>query len=79
MKFCLDPHLQEWKGLLDPVDGEQPNSDIIGNFVYYLNKKVVETNCDPGEVENIKSAVARLYKRKFQRIGLWKVLYNRKT
>lgn len=78
-KFCLNPHLQEGSGVLDPDGGEQPNSDIVGKIVEYFYYKVVETNCDPGEVVNIRSALASIYKRKFDRIGVWKVLDNGKT
>ena len=34
---------------------------------------MVETGCDPGEVINIRSALASIYKKKMGCIGEWKV------
>lgn len=77
--FSMDPMLQEGNGILDPDCCDEPSSDVISKIVEFFYYKVVEKNCDPGEVVNIRSALASTYKRKFGRIGEWKVLSDGTT
>ena len=71
--FCMNESVQEGNGVLDPESSGQPNADIIGKIVEYFHFKISEEGCDPGEAINIRSALASVYKRKFHRIGTWKV------
>lgn len=75
----MDEKLQDCNGILDPESSEQPTDDITGKIVEFFHYKVVEKGCDPGEVVNIRSALASVYKRKFLRLGEWKVLENGQT
>lgn len=71
--FCMDENVQEGNGVVDPESSGQPNADIIGKIVEYFHYKISEEGCDPGEAINIRSALASVYKRRFHRIGMWKV------
>lgn len=77
--FCMDSKLQEGNGVLDPDGEKEPSGDVVGKIVEYFYYKVVEKGCDPGEVVNIRSSLASVYKRRFHRIGAWKVSDDGKT
>lgn len=71
--FCSDEKLQEGLGTLNPESDDQPTESVIGKIVEFFHYKVVEEGCDPAEVINIRSALNSIYKRRFGRIGEWKV------
>lgn len=58
---------------MDPSAQNQPTADVIGKIVEYFQYKIVENDCDPGEAVNIRTALASVNKRNFNRIGVWKV------
>lgn len=72
-EFCRNENLQGSNGTIDPDGDGQPSEDIIGNIVEYFHFRVLEEGCDPGEPINVRSALASEYKRKFGRVGEWKV------
>ena len=65
----MDARIQEGNGVLDLEDTQQPSAEVIGKIVEFFHYKVVEMVCNPGEVVNIRIALASVYKRKFSRIG----------
>lgn len=73
-KFCIDENLQMGNGTLDPSGSKDPTEAVFGKIVEYFHYKLVEMGCDPGEVFNIRSALASIYRRKHGRVGEWKVL-----
>ena len=77
--FCMDARIQEGNGVLDADDPQQPSTEIIGKIFECFHYKLVEMGCNPDEVVNIRSALASVYKRKFSRIGEWKVLPDSST
>lgn len=78
-KFCMDEKLQEGSCVMDPEGVNEPTPDIVSKIVEFFYYKVMELGCDPGEVVNIRSSLASVYKRKFARIGEWKVYPDEKT
>ena len=74
--FWMDARIQERNEVLDPEDPQQPLAETIGKIAEFFHYKVVEMSCNQGEVVNIRSALESVYKRKFSRIGEWKVLPN---
>lgn len=68
-KFSMEGNIEEGNGVFDLEGVDQPSLDDVSKRVEFFYYKVFELNCDPGEVINIRSVLASIYKRKIQRIG----------
>lgn len=51
--FCFDEKLQEGNGTLDPEADGETSAGIVPKILHFFIYKVVEKDCDPGEVINI--------------------------
>lgn len=73
-KIFTDAQLQEDRDVLDLEADGQGNADVGSKAVQLFYYKVVENNCVPEEVVNIKIGLASIYRRSFDWTGEWKVL-----
>lgn len=75
----MDVSIQEENVIMDPNEPDPPTADVIGKFVEYFQGKIFDDVRDPGECVNFRTALASIYKRKFNRIGACKVNENGST
>lgn len=59
---------------MHPKGPGEPSPELIPKILDFFVLKVEEQRCGPGEVINIRSALASVYKRKFNRFGEWSVV-----
>lgn len=76
--FCKDELLQERSIFIDPEGMDQPSVDIVGKVIDFSSTKL-PNKAATRRGDKYSQCPYSIYKRRFKRVGEWKVLPDRKT